>query len=217
MLSLQLFSRLGAKTKLGDLNLPIFSSIGLQPGDVVEFCGAEGTAKSELLLNIAANCVLPKSWHGITLPGRNVNAVFISTDYKFDLRRLITIMEGITQSHGVQQTPQMNCKELIGSSLSRLHVVNCDSVDELVLTLYSLKTFLKNHPEVCALFIDNVGTFWWIDKTESSSDGVQQRWTIALVELIREFHLVVFATRPLLTRDIATHLEKVTLASTPSL
>ena len=192
--------------------MPIFSSIGLQPGDVVEFCGAEGTAKSELLLNIAAVCVLPKSWQGISLPGRNIDAVFISTDYKLDLRRLVTIIEGITQSHGVQQTPQMNCKELIASSLSHLHVVNCDSMDELVLALYSLKSFLKNHPEVCALFIDSIGTFWWIDKIEKSTgNGVQQKWTTALVELIREFHLVVFATRPLLTKDITTHPEKVTL------
>lgn len=198
------------------MNLPIFSGIGLQPGDVVEFCGAEGTAKSELLLNIAAICILPKSWHGITLPGRNVDALFISLDYKLDLRRLVTIMEGITQSHGVQSTTQMNCKELIASSLSHLHVVNCDSMDELVLTLYSLRTFLKNHPEVCAMFIDSIGTFWWIDKAESSTGDttVQQRWTTALVELIREFHLVVFATRPLLTKDMTTHLEKVIVAST---
>ena len=62
-------------------------------------------------------------------------------------------MEGITQSHGVQSTPHMNCKELIASSL---HVVNCDSMDELILMLYSLRTFLKNHPEVCALFIDSI-------------------------------------------------------------
>ena len=183
---------------------------------MVEFCGAEGTAKSELLLNIAAICILPKSWHGVTLPGRNVDALFISLDYKLDPRRLVTIMEGITQSHGVQSTTQMNCKELIASSLSHLHVVNCDSMDELVLTLYSLRTFLKNHPEVCAMFIDSIGTFWWIDKAESSTGDttVQQRWTTALVELIREFHLVVFATRPLLTKDMTTHLEKVIVAST---
>ena len=177
---------------------------------MVEFCGAEGTAKSELLLNIAAICILPKSWHGISLPGRNVDAVFISTDYKFDLTRLVTIMEGITLSHGVQPAPQMNCKELIASSLSHLHVVNCGSIDELIITLYSLRTFLKNHPAVCALLIDNVGTFWWIDKAESStSDTQQQRWTAALIDLIRGFHLVVFAVRPLLTKDMSTHLEKV--------
>ena len=181
----------------------------------MEFCGAEGTAKSELLLNIAAICILPKSWHGITLPGRNVDALFISMDYKLDLKRLVTIMEGIAQSHGVQSTTQMNCKELTASSLSRLHVVNCDSMDELILTLYSLRTFLKNHPVACALFIDSIGTFWWVDKAESTAgDTVQQRWTTALVQLIREFHLVVFATRPLLTKDMTTHLEKVIVVST---
>ena len=199
--------------------MPIFSGVGLQPqpGDVVEFCGPEGTAKSELLLNIAALCILPKSWHGITLPGRNVDTLFISTDYKLNLRRLVTIMEGIVQSHGVQSTAQMNCRELIASSLSHLHVVNCDSMDELILTLYSLRTFLKNHPEVCALFIDTIGTFWWMDKAERfSGDTLQHRWTAALVDLIKEFHLVVFATRPLLTKDMTTHLGKVITASTPS-
>lgn len=200
------------------MNLPIFTHIGLQPGDVVEFCGAEGTAKSELLLNIAAICILPNSWHGVSLPGRNVDAVFISTDYKLNLGRLVTIMEGIAQSHGVQSTTQMNCKELIASSLSRLHVVNCDSMDEFVLTLYSLRTFLVNHREVCALFIDSIATYWWIDKAERlTGDTTEQRWTAALIDLIREFHLVVFATRPLLTRDLTIHLEKVIEDSTPSL
>ena len=207
----QLFSRLGAKERLGDLNMPLFSGAAeLLPGDVVEFCGSEGTGKSELLMNIAAVCILPKSWHGVMLPGRNVEIVFVSTDYKLDLVRLVSIMEGISRSHGVPSIPEMKFNRLISSSLERLHVLNCNSMEELILTLYSLNTFLKNHPNVCMLVIDNITTFWWTEKAANLvSDGEQRRWTCALSELVREHHLVVIAARPLITQEVTSAEEKV--------
>lgn len=205
-----MFSRLGAKESLGDLNLPLFCNAELQPGDVIEFCGVEGTGKSELLLNIAAICILPRFWQGVALPGRNVDVLFVSTDYKFDLVRFVTVMKGIILSHGVLLSDEVKYKELIISSLEHLHIVNCSSMDELVISLYSFKIFLINHPEVCTLLIDNIATFWWTERAENSmSDLYQQRWTCAVNELIREFHLVVIAARPLLTKDMTSHFEKV--------
>lgn len=191
--------------------MPFLNNTELHPGDVVEFCGAEGTGKSELLLKVAATCVLPKSWCGVMLPGRNVDALFISNDCDLDLVRLAAVMEDIVLSHGVMSIARVNCKELISTSLERLHVVCCKSMDELIVTLHSLRTFLKNRPEVCALLIDNVAAFWWSEvATSSTSDSMHQRWTGALSELIREFHLVVIAARPLLTKDMAaSHDNKV--------
>ena len=182
----------------------------MQPGDVVEFCGTEGTGKTELLLYVAAMCILPKSWCDVSLPGRNVDILFISTDYQLDLLRLVTIMKGIALSHGVLTSAQMNCEELITSSLERLHVVNCTSMEELVITLYSLKTFLDNHSNVCALLIDNVATFWWLERAENCvGDCEQRRWTCALIDIIKEHHLVVIATRPLLAKEMYSSHEKV--------
>lgn len=190
--------------------MPFFNNTELRAGDIVEFCGAEEMEKSEILLKITATCVLPKSWYGVTLPGRNVDVLFISNDCKLDLMRLAAIMEDIVLSHGSLCISQVKCNELIASSLEHLHVVTCGSMEELVITLHSLKTFLSNHPEVCALLIDNVVAFWWTEvATNPASDCMQQRWTSALSELIKEFHLVVIATRPLLTKDTTTTQEKV--------
>ena len=190
--------------------MPFFKNTELRAGDVVEFYGAEGMEKSEILLKIIATCVLPKSWYGVTLPGRNVDVLFISNDCKVDLMRLAAIMEDIVFSHGAVSIPQAKRNELIASSLEHLHVVTCGSMEELVITLHSLKTFLSSHPEVCTLLIDNVVAFWWTEvATNPASDYMQQQWTSALSELIKEFHLIVIATRPLLTKDMTTTQEKV--------
>ena len=172
-----------------------------------------------MLLNIAANCVLPKLWNGSKLPGRGVEVVYICTDYKFDLLRLVTILEGKVHGHagkaeitgedqvcheptGIQHDDDSH-RELIKSCLGRVHIHHCNSSAELLFALHSLKTFLRSHPEVCTLCLDHVGSFYWVDRSEcggtrQSSEYRQQLWVSALSELIQEHHLVVFAARPLL-------------------
>ncbi len=206
-----MFSRLGAKETLGDLNLPIFSHLpsGLSPGVIIELCGGNGTAKSELLHNVTAHCILSQSWNGAPLSGRNVEVVYISTDYKFDVLRLVTILEGrIVQACNLGQLGEASScpagyKELIQSCLSRAHILYCKSSTELLATLHSLKTFVSNHPEVCVLVLDNIASFYWTDRCESSRTGLssgadtrQQQWVGAFKELVLEHHLVAFAAKP---------------------
>ena len=211
-----MFARLGAKEQLGDLHLPLFSHLpgqGLKPGDVVELCGSEGSGKSEILLNVTAHCVLPKSWKTGRLPGRNVEVVYISTDYKLDLLRLVAILEGKVcgdnpghHSRSKDAVGTSEYRKLIKFCLSRVHVLYCNSSTELVIVLHSLKTFLHTHPEVCALVLDNVASYYWVDRCESVRGGGgggvseyrQHQWVGALGELTREYHLVVFAAKPLL-------------------
>ena len=103
---MQLFARLGAKQSLGSLNLPLFSALpssprgGLCPGDVVEIMGGEGSGKSEMLLNITAQCILPRWWRGKEIGGKEVEVVWVSTDYKFDVVRLAAILEGSLCENG---------------------------------------------------------------------------------------------------------------------
>lgn len=213
---IQLFSRLGAKELLGDLDLPIFSQLtpeahGLKPGDVIEFTGAEGTGKSEILLNIAVQCSLPKTWQGRKLGGREGEVLYISTDYKFDVFRLMTILEGRVLNEALhteaidETTPQgvphskSEYKELISSSLARVHVAYCCSSSELAVSLQSLKTFLHNHPKVCVLMLDNVAAYYWTDRGKTAVvEGNEHQWITSLNELKQEYHLIVFAAKPLL-------------------
>lgn len=185
--------------------MPLFTNAELEPGDVVEICGDEGTGKSKLLLTVAAACLLPSTYCGRALPGRGVDALFITTECK--LVRLAATMESILSSHGV---PSTQCEGVVTSSLEHLHVVRCCSMEELVITLYSLKAFLRAHPEVCIMLLDDLTTLWWTEKAlNPTSDVVQRRFVSVLSELISEFHLVVVATRLLLAKDWTATREKV--------
>ena len=223
---LQLFARLGAKQSLGTLGIPLFTSLpspggGLCPGDMVEVTGGEGSGKSEFLLNIAARCVLPRQWCDREIGGREVEVVWMSTDHKFDILRLVAILEGvvskamscsndreITQSSNtagvsVHERESESYQTLISSSLSRLHVVYCTSSTELALTLQSLRvSFLTAHPDTCAIVLDNVAEFYWTDRAEADSlRGAQVKqcaWVNALHSLVEQHHLVVFSARPFL-------------------
>ena len=138
--------------------------------------------------------------------------IYISTDYKLDLLRLVAILEGKVcednaghHSSSKDATGASDYRKLIESCLSRVHVLYCNSTTELIAVLHSLKTFLHTHPEVCALVLDNVASYYWVDRCESvRGDGTsaleyrQQQWVGALGELAREYHLVVFTAKPLL-------------------
>ncbi len=213
---LQLFSRLGVKEQLGHLDLPLFSQLspnGLKSGDVVEFCGTEGTGKSEILLNIAVRCVLPKICDGHKLD-KETDVVYVSADSKFDLQRLTSLLEGRISHYIVSSDPRH--KELVLSSLARVHVVYCNTSSELTLTLQYLKTFLHHHSNVSALILDNVASYYWMDKDKSET--VQCHWITSLKELIQEYHLSVFASKPLLFHKAARQKDtKVISISLPCL
>ncbi|KAL5481853.1 hypothetical protein EMCRGX_G022113 [Ephydatia muelleri] len=125
--AVQLFSRLGAKESLGDAGLHMFSHIsgGLLPSDVVEFSGAEGTGKTELLLNIVAYCTLPKVVGSNMSLGKEVDVVYVCTDYKLDLLRLVTVLEAklnVAYSNGGASCAS-TVKEAVKSCLSRTHTM----------------------------------------------------------------------------------------------
>ncbi|XP_068685658.1 DNA repair protein XRCC2-like [Montipora foliosa] len=91
----QLFVRLGGKQALDGLDTQLFADIpeGIKPGHVLEFSGQEGSGKSEMLLHLIANCILPKSWKDLNLNGRSVDVIFVDTDYHFQLLRLVAVLE----------------------------------------------------------------------------------------------------------------------------
>ena len=83
---------------------------GIKPGDVVEFYGDEGTGKTQVLLHLIANCILPKYWKCCKLDGRNAKVAFIDTEYKFPLWRLVSILENRIHEYkkdfSVQKDPE---------------------------------------------------------------------------------------------------------------
>ena len=197
----------------------MFSHIsgGLLPSDVVEFSGAEGTGKTELLLNIVAYCTLPKVVGSNMSLGKEVDVVYVCTDYKLDLLRLVAVLEAklnVAYSNGGASCAS-TVKEAVKSCLSRTHVTHCSSSSELSATLDFLRsTYLPRHPEVAAVVLDNVASFYWMDRSRLSKPADRpslELWVKSMSNLIREHHLVLFAAKPLLMgrSDEALHSTKV--------
>ena len=140
--------------------------------------------------------------------GVGQHCVLISTDYKVDLLRLEAIIEGqlrqrTVTSSGSGSHQQDNTKQLLTDALNRIHVLYCNSSHQLTATLHYLREFVHINPEVSVILLDNAGAFYWTDRTFRHSDapasGIKHNnWMKTLQELLRDYHLVLFAARPVL-------------------
>ncbi|XP_034986005.1 DNA repair protein XRCC2 [Zootoca vivipara] len=182
----QLLARLEGRGSLKTLEPCLFADEGYPiHGDIVEFHGPEGTGKTEMLYHLIARCILPKSGGGL-----DVGVLFIDTDFHFDLLRLVTILE--------HRLPQ-GTEEMIKQCLGRFFLVNCSSSPQLLLTLFSLENMFCSHPSLCLLIIDSISAFYWIDRVNGGENLSQQEANLKrcaqfLEKLVREHHLVLFAT-----------------------
>ena len=212
----QVFARLGGREPLGDIDLPFLSPLnsghGVKGGDTIEVWGEEGSGKSELLLNIATQCAIPKHWKGVWLGGRGQQCILISTDYKVDLLRLEAIIEGQIRQRTATSIRSSSCqllddtKQLLTDTLNRIHVLYCSSSHQLTATLHYLREFTHNNPELSVILLDNVGAFYWSDRADTfrhnsdtpATGAKHNNWIRTLQELVKDRHLVLFAARPVL-------------------
>ncbi|XP_051467784.1 DNA repair protein XRCC2 [Apus apus] len=182
----QLLARLEGRSSLKNLEPYLFAEEGSPVhGDVIEFHGAEGTGKTEMLYHLIARCIIPKSGGGL-----QVEVMFIDTDSHFDLLRLVTILE-----HRLAQ----GAEEVIKQCLARLFLVNCNSSTQLLLTLYSLENMFCSRPSLCLLILDSISAFYWIDRSNGGESLTLQELNLKkcahlLEKLVREHHLALFAT-----------------------
>ena len=185
--------RLGGKQSLDGLDTSLFADIpnGIQPGNVVEFSGQEGSGKTEMLLHLIANCILPKSWKDLKLNGRSVGVILVDTDYHFQLLRLVTVMEhrilnaikeieagtvshmnnkashldnSSEQDHLCYPEKYSDYENFIKTCLSRLFIAQCNSSIQFLATVLSLENLLAAKPEVGVFMIDSLSAFYWVDR-----------------------------------------------------
>lgn len=138
-----------------------------------------------MLYHLIARCIIPKSGGGL-----EVEVMFIDTDYHFDMLRLVTILE-----HRLEQSTE----EMMKHCLGRLFLVNCNSSIQLLLTLHSLENMFCTHPSLCLLILDSISAFYWIDRSNGGESLNSQEMNLKkcanfLEKLVREHHLVLFAT-----------------------
>ena len=61
-------------------------------GQLMEVCGAGGSGKTEILMQAAVNCALPRTHKGINFGGCESHVLLLDLDGKFDTLRLLKIL-----------------------------------------------------------------------------------------------------------------------------
>ncbi|XP_013407314.1 DNA repair protein XRCC2 [Lingula anatina] len=103
----QLLARLGTKPDLMYVEPHLLPS-GPQKRDVIELYGDEGCGKTEMLLHIILNTILPRNWRGFSFYGQEAGIILIDTDYHFSILRLSTLLENrvdrvVSEATGLQK------------------------------------------------------------------------------------------------------------------
>eukprot|EP00897_Mesotaenium_endlicherianum_P007903 jgi/Mesen1/7140/ME000037S06500 len=70
-------------------SVPFMDRVSLTPGSVVEISGASGSAKSEVLLQMALTCILPQQHMGVLYEGLEGHVLLFDLDCRFDMLRLL--------------------------------------------------------------------------------------------------------------------------------
>ena len=154
----------------------------MEPNNIIEFSGGEGTGKSELLMNIAAQCVLPKS-----LSGCGCDVIFINTDYKFNIVRFISIIEKrlkLLQCEGSSEHFTLD-RTFLDSILSHFHLFYCPSVSECCMALMNTLNS-SSISDVGAIIIDDMGLLW-----ENKNDAYIEDLVEIFKKLVKERRLLM--------------------------
>lgn len=75
------------------LLLPPLHRVPLRAGNVVEITGASPSGKTQILIQAAISCILPKTWNGIHYGGLGKVVLFLDLDCRFDVLRLSQMLK----------------------------------------------------------------------------------------------------------------------------
>ncbi|XP_052220663.1 DNA repair protein XRCC2-like isoform X2 [Dreissena polymorpha] len=197
-------ARLGTRPHVSGIEADVFGS-GPQCKDVIEIYGEEGTGKSEFLSHLIVQCILPEAWSSIDLGGRGASVIFIDTEYKFSILRLVSLMEKqvLQKLADCGKEFRLDASQIevfIEECLERLYIVRCSSSEELVITLHSLEGVICNDPNISLVMIDSISAFYWLDRSLGGDSIPAQEANLkltveALTKLVNTYNLVLFATK----------------------
>lgn len=123
----------------------------------MELSGDESSSKTEILLHLMINTIIPK-----TSDSQTYSVVFIDTEYSFPMTRFINLLEQRLINSNKQQAG-ISAEEFVKNCLQRIFKVNCSSSLELLVTTHSFNTFVKSNPDIALVIINNIGAYQWID------------------------------------------------------
>ncbi|GMH42861.1 hypothetical protein BSKO_10780 [Bryopsis sp. KO-2023] len=140
----------------------------LKPGRVLEVAGASGSGKTELLLQLCVNCILPKSYMDVLYGGSEGVAIFIDLDGRFPAGRLKRVLAAhLIDAAEIRTGRRWIPPGLAQACLQRFHLIQCSSSFEFLAVLRLLDRILEplhafGTPKLLA--IDNISAFYWMDR-----------------------------------------------------
>ena len=198
---MQLFARLGKRPSLESIEESIFPG-GIGTNDVIEVYGEDGVGKTQLLLHLVANCILPKSLEDVEIGGLECGVVFIDADYQLSMIRLVSLMEArihsIKRGNG-DKLKHIKVEQTIQTCLERLHIIKCNNSSELVLSLFSVETLLASKPNISIMMIDSISAFYYMDRGigegNSHQEANQRNVAKAIEKLTSSFKIAVMVSK----------------------
>eukprot|EP00250_Pteridium_aquilinum_P028161 c3667_g1_i1 orf=22-1014(+) len=162
-------------------SLPPLHRFSLHAGHVLEVVGPSGSGKSELLLQAAVACILPKQSDGISYGGSEGVVMMFDLDCRFDMLRLISVLQQrINEAQAGQHGPLKGTEKcpnegehVFTGCLKRFFYIRCHSSFHFLAALKTLHAKIKRlsetgiHPHL--LMIDSINAFYWIDRAVSSA------------------------------------------------
>jgi hypothetical protein len=184
-----LFSRMNKKPLF--LSLKFFKKefpTGMRSGTTVEFIGSSNVGKSEVLLNILIQCILPLSLEGI---GSGV--IFFDIEGKWDISRVIQILEHHYDDFKKISPEETTLEKFTQECLSRLLVISPKDHSQLILAISYLDKILQGDSRYLFLCFDGnpIG-----DKNLSESSRNKYKLiTKKIIDLVNNYNLILFSTR----------------------
>lgn len=169
----------------------------------VEIFGEASSGKTEMILHLIINTIIPKKWKHLKVGGRGLGVLLIDLDCKFPMIRFLCLLEkklehciSISNSTTAPTTGNIIVKEFIDTCLQRFFKLDCFSMIELIVSLKSSERFLEDNPEIFLLIIDNVSSFYWSDNL---SCGQSNQYISVMVKILKDiiqnYGMVVVLTR----------------------
>lgn len=197
-------------------SVPPLHRVSLHAGHVLEILGPSGSAKSELLLQAAVACILPRQLDGISYGGSEGVVMMLDLDCRFDMLRLINVLQLRINEARALQGPSNDMEgnsnegdDVFTGCLKRFFYIRCYNSFDFLAALKTLHAKIRRlsengtHPHL--LMIDSINAFYWIDRAVSSSStpaGLGAGRTALSLQVVFEAVVQelnqVFQTHPLL-------------------
>ncbi|KAF5808693.1 putative DNA repair protein XRCC2 [Helianthus annuus] len=208
----QMLSRVLKERPLLHLPPPLHR-VPIGVNSILEIVGPSPSAKTEILLQVVVNCILPKNRNGVQYGGLEHSVLFLDLDCRLEIYRLSHLLKlRITEANrphktkGSSNQPECDETDVFNECMKRFLYTRCYDSFEFLSALKVLNHKLTDNG-VHILMIDNIGAFHSIDRGFSSlpqlnpirkNIGVQSVFEAVVQEIkkLLEMHsMIVLATK----------------------